>query len=44
MKWTNKEIEILKKYYSVTAKRDLIEIFRKLDRKRTWLSIFKKSQ
>lgn len=43
MKWTNKEIEILNKYYSVTAKRDLIEIFRKLDRKRTWLSIFKKA-
>jgi len=35
MRWTNKEIEILKKYYSTTPKNNLIEIFRKINRNRT---------
>lgn len=43
MKWTNKEIKILKKYYAATPKNDLIKIFRKMDIDRTWLSIFKKA-
>ena len=43
MKWTNNEIEILKEHYSTTAKHDLVEIFRKTGRNRTWLSIFKKA-
>jgi len=43
MKWVNKEIEILKKYYSNNPKRNLITIFRKINRNRTWLSIFKKA-
>lgn len=43
MRWINKEIEILKKYYSTTPKYNLIAIFRKINRNRTWLSIFKKA-
>lgn len=43
MRWTNKEIKILKKYYSATPKYNLIAIFRKTNRNRTWLSIFKKA-
>jgi len=36
-------MEILKEYYSTTAKYDLVEIFGKIGRNRTWLSIFKKA-
>jgi hypothetical protein len=43
MKWTNKEIEILKEYYPTTPKNKLIEIFKKFGKDRTWISIFKKA-
>lgn len=43
MKWTKKEIEILKRYYPTTPKDNLIAIFKKINRNRTWLSIFKKA-
>lgn len=43
MRWKNKEIKILKEYYSTTPKHNLITIFRKINRDRTWLSIFKKA-
>jgi len=43
MRWINEEIKILKEYYPATPKYDLIKIFRKIDRNRTWLSIFKKA-
>ena len=43
MKWTSKEIKVLKEHYPTTAKHDLIEIFRRMGRNKTWLSIFKKA-
>ncbi len=42
-KWTNKEIEILNKFYSIKDKKFLLKYFKIINPNRTWLSIYKKA-